>query len=1156
MTDQRAFSSEKSVLPIKEGLHVRITKVEIDGFGVWSNLILPDLPDPLTVVYGPNEAGKTTLMQFIRTVLYGFSTERRRRYLPPVHGGNGGGQLNAAGSSGEFSIVRRSDGKATQGDVRILAADGSAQDSDLLNSLYSQIDESTYNNVFAVGLHELQELASINDTEAGQYLYDLTGGLDRVSLIEVLRELKAAQNRLTGDEHRAGQLLDLMDERNRLDNEVRQLANQVNQWVRLWAERTALEQQLTEQQDELNHLQLEIRVAELAVNLRDRWTRRRKLDQELSAMGNVPSLPEGIVERLNSLNERIDQRRKQRAQMKLTYYKLRDEFRSFPINRVLWGQQSRVQALAEQQDWLSALTAQIQRLESEVTDSDRVLVSHQQLSGLGNATMPFASGDLSPITLKSLRGPARDLLDATRSLDQAKREYQSERDEKNRTQQQLTKQLNHHKTTNLTEALGEARQQASQIRRRIQIEERLDQLTRSLRDLEEEMESPANARLLPIRTLALLGVSTSFFGMWLLAGLFRGWLNVSDLIGSAMLWIGGLGLIGTIAYKFWLEHSLRFYHDENQEHLDCLDREAENLRVEQRDLDCLLPSEGGPWVSRLKTAEKEVAELERLVPLESTLETASQRSESAQTHTSRVANDFQETRTRWATALLAIGLPETTTPDQLDQLSAQYESMLTLKREADIKRDELQQRRRELETLQTRLQKLANETGLPYNDDDPMNLLRQITSALESESHSMRRRTEIREKAKQLCKEHQQCLHQSDDLNLKRETLLSEAGVSNEQALMQLVERRDQIRQLKKEREKIAGEIESLISGQCCEDDIRREFEKAEKGSADMNQPGQTIEQRLKILQNQRQKCEDQLKQSFERRGQLAEQIKTSAADRKLAKARFQLAAVEEQLAVASRRWRVLTTSYSILQEVCRIYEAQHQPATLRAASQYLERLTSGRYRRVWTRLGEEVLYVDDADGKVLAAESLSRGTREQIFLSLRLALVDSYALRGVVLPLILDDVLVNFDTHRARAAAEVLQEFADAGHQVLVFTCHEHVMRIFQSLSVDVRQLPDHNDPADVALGWQVMDPLPTQIPTVHVAKSSKDVVEKVAVDAKPDAIPMASAEQPALHVDAYDEPNLYAEHTSDEHEYEWKIDEAETRRDQQPAKPFLRAS
>ena len=239
----------------------------------------------------------------------------------------------------------------------------------------------------------------------------------------------------------------------------------------------------------------------------------------------------------------------------------------------------------------------------------------------------------------------------------------------------------------MTEALDEARQQASQIRRRIQIEERLDQLKRSLRDLEEEMESPANARLLPIRTLALLGVSSSFFGMWLLAGLFRGsWLNVSDLTGSAMLWIGGLGLTGTIAYKFWIEHSLRFHHDENQEHLDRLDREAEELRVEQRDLDCLLPSGGGPWVSRLKTAEKEVAELEQLAPLESTLESASQRSESAQTHTSLVANDFKETHARWTTALLAIGLPETTTPDQLDQLSAQYESMLTLKRRSEERR--------------------------------------------------------------------------------------------------------------------------------------------------------------------------------------------------------------------------------------------------------------------------------------------------------------------------------------------------------------------------------------------------------------------------------------------------------------------------------------
>ena len=52
---------------------MKISALEVDGFGVWSGLELADLSDELTVFYGVNEAGKTTLMQFVRTMFFGFS---------------------------------------------------------------------------------------------------------------------------------------------------------------------------------------------------------------------------------------------------------------------------------------------------------------------------------------------------------------------------------------------------------------------------------------------------------------------------------------------------------------------------------------------------------------------------------------------------------------------------------------------------------------------------------------------------------------------------------------------------------------------------------------------------------------------------------------------------------------------------------------------------------------------------------------------------------------------------------------------------------------------------------------------------------------------------------------------------------------------------
>ena len=126
--------------------------------------------------------------------------------------------------------------------------------------------------------------------------------------------------------------------------------------------------------------------------------------------------------------------------------------------------------------------------------------------------------------------------------------------------------------------------------------------------------------------------------------------------------------------------------------------------------------------------------------------------------------------------------------------------------------------------------------------------------------------------------------------------------------------------------------------------------------------------------------------------------------------------------------------------------------------------MTEGRYQRVWTPLSDDVLLVDDAAGKPLPVELLSHGVREQLFLSLRLALAGSYARRGAQLPMILDDVLVNFDAKRVRATAGVLCELAATGYQLLVFTCHEHIARLFEEMDAEVKELPDHAESRPVA--------------------------------------------------------------------------------------------
>jgi uncharacterized protein YhaN len=115
----------------------------------------------------------------------------------------------------------------------------------------------------------------------------------------------------------------------------------------------------------------------------------------------------------------------------------------------------------------------------------------------------------------------------------------------------------------------------------------------------------------------------------------------------------------------------------------------------------------------------------------------------------------------------------------------------------------------------------------------------------------------------------------------------------------------------------------------------------------------------------------------------------------------------------------------------------------LEEASAAFERITDGAYTRVLQDEDGESLVVVGRDAQRKQPEELSRGTAEQLYLCLRLGLAAEFARRTASLPLIMDDVLVNFDPQRARAVAGELTRFSQE-HQVLLFTCHPQTASLF----------------------------------------------------------------------------------------------------------------
>ena len=134
-------------------------------------------------------------------------------------------------------------------------------------------------------------------------------------------------------------------------------------------------------------------------------------------------------------------------------------------------------------------------------------------------------------------------------------------------------------------------------------------------------------------------------------------------------------------------------------------------------------------------------------------------------------------------------------------------------------------------------------------------------------------------------------------------------------------------------------------------------------------------------------------------------------------------------------------------------YELERQPETLAQASEYFKTLSDGAYTLIAKPTKTAPLQVQREDGARFSVGQLSTGTREQLYLCLRMALASWYAKRGSRLPFLLDDSLANFDSAHVKSAAKLAMDFSKQGIQTILLTCHKSVRDAFEKQGVKTRR-------------------------------------------------------------------------------------------------------
>ncbi|MDQ2941088.1 MAG: AAA family ATPase, partial [Chloroflexota bacterium] len=172
---------------------MRIERIEIDGFGRFHDAHW-SLNEGLTVLVGANEAGKTTLLNALRALLFGFDATRDgRTWYPALAGGRRGGRLVLRTAGDERWTVERHGDRGGGGALAVRAPNGNQGGQETLDRLLHGADRGLFNNIFAFGLTELQTFDTLSADGVRGRIYGAGAGLGRTSAVEVERRLRQAQ---------------------------------------------------------------------------------------------------------------------------------------------------------------------------------------------------------------------------------------------------------------------------------------------------------------------------------------------------------------------------------------------------------------------------------------------------------------------------------------------------------------------------------------------------------------------------------------------------------------------------------------------------------------------------------------------------------------------------------------------------------------------------------------------------------------------------------------------------------------------------------------------------------------------------------------------------------------------------------------------------
>ncbi len=401
----------------------------------------------------------------------------------------------------------------------------------------------------------------------------------------------------------------------------------------------------------------------------------------------------------------------------------------------------------------------------------------------------------------------------------------------------------------------------------------------------------------------------------------------------------------------------------------------------------------------------------------------------------RLATEALEAwKTQWGELMQSFGLRDDSSPAEVGDFIEKIRALFTNQGDAEKLRIRTKAIDEDTESFSSKVEDMVATIAPELTDLSAEDAVMRLNSLLSENRSRETKRQQIEEQAEQAKQEIQDSKASIQTMTERLDALCVEAKCDSHNELKEAERRSADYLRIKTAIDSIEQEV--LETG---EGATGAELEIEAEGMDPDVLPG-----RIKELSN---KIEDELEP---RRTELAETKGREEKELELMDGSDQAAVLADraQAKLASirsdaERYVHVKLAGKILRDQIEHYRKENQGPLVKRASEHFATLTLGSFERLMTDFNERdepILAGIRSNGERVYVEGMSSGTRDQLYLALRLASLEKYMESAEPMPFIVDDVLVDFDDARSQAALNALEKLAEKT-QVILFTHHSQVV-------------------------------------------------------------------------------------------------------------------